>query len=65
MLRPFRPDDRDVVRRWIDDSLITGGFLTAAPGHSDAKVLAIVRGEERHPTRNNYERVKDGWTSTG
>jgi hypothetical protein len=47
MLRPFRPDDRGVVRRWIDDPVIG----------EDLVMYAM--------TRDDYERVKDGWTSTG
>lgn len=49
-LRPYRPDDYDVVRRWIDDPAITGGFPTAAPLHDDDEVRAIVRAE---PTPNH------------
>lgn len=52
-LRPYRPEDYDVVRRWIDDPVITGGFPTAAPLHDDAEVRAIVR-DERRP---NHERL--------
>ena len=58
-LRPYRPGDRDVVRRWIDDPVITGGFPTAARAHSDAEVLAIVRGEERHPNLDRLAVVVD------
>ena len=44
-LRAFRPDDYDVVRRWIDDPVISGGFPTAAPEHDDDEVRAIVHDE--------------------
>ena len=27
-LRPYRPTDYGIVRRWIDDPVITGGFPT-------------------------------------
>jgi hypothetical protein len=115
-LRPFRPEDHEVVRRRIDDPVISGGFPTAAPKHGDAAVRAIVHDEPRSNldrfavvvddrlvgeaqvrhsppligfrnegllrrylhgegglgdlvmyamTRDDWERVRDGWISTG
>ena len=46
-LRAFRPEDYDVVRRWIDDPVIGGGFPSAAPLHDDDEVRAIVHDEPR------------------
>jgi RimJ/RimL family protein N-acetyltransferase len=44
-LRPFRPADREVVRRWIDDPVALGPFPHGAPGHSDEMVARMVSGE--------------------
>jgi RimJ/RimL family protein N-acetyltransferase len=46
-IRPYRPEDYGIVRRWLDDPIVTGGFPSPAPPHSDEEVRAIVRGEER------------------
>jgi RimJ/RimL family protein N-acetyltransferase len=51
-LRRYRPEDYEIVRRWIDDPVITGGFPTAAPLHADDDVRAIVRDERPR----NHER---------
>jgi len=58
-LRPYRPADYDVVRRWIDDPVITGGFPTAAPLHGDDEVQAIVHDEHR-PNHDRFAVVVDG-----
>jgi RimJ/RimL family protein N-acetyltransferase len=57
-LRPYRPEDYDVVRRWIDDPVINGGFPAAAPPHDDDEVRAIVRDEPR-PNHARYAVVVD------
>jgi RimJ/RimL family protein N-acetyltransferase len=58
-LRAYRPTDYDVVRRWIDDPVITGGYPTAAPLHDDDQVRAIVRDEPR-PNHDRFAVVVDG-----
>jgi RimJ/RimL family protein N-acetyltransferase len=57
-LRPYRPQDYEVVRRWIDDPVITGGFPTAAPLHDDDEVRGIVR-DERRPNHERFAVVVD------
>jgi RimJ/RimL family protein N-acetyltransferase len=57
-LRAFRPDDYAVVRRWIDDPVISGGFPTAAPSHDDEDVRAIVH-DEAAPNLDRFAVVVD------
>ena len=57
-LRPYRPADYDVVRRWIDDPIIDGGFPSEAPMHDDAEVRAIVHDEAR-PNLDRFAVVVD------
>jgi RimJ/RimL family protein N-acetyltransferase len=57
-LRPYRPDDYDVVRRWIDDPVVDGGFPSAAPLHDDEEVRAIVHDESR-PNLDRFAVVVD------
>jgi RimJ/RimL family protein N-acetyltransferase len=58
-LRPYRPADYGIVRRWIDDPVITGGFPTAAPLHGDDEVQAIVH-DQRRPNHDRFAIVVDG-----
>lgn len=57
-LRRYRPEDYEMVRRWIDDPLITGGFPTAAPLHADEEVRAIVH-DERPANHERFAVVVD------
>lgn len=57
-LREYRPDDYGVLRRWIDDPAIHGGFPSAAPRHDDDEVRAIVHGE-RKPNHDRLAVVVD------
>ncbi len=43
-LRPFRPSDHGLVRRWIDTWSVGEPFPQGAPLHSDQDVRRIVRG---------------------
>jgi RimJ/RimL family protein N-acetyltransferase len=57
-LRAYRPDDYAVLRRWIDDPLVDGGFPSAAPLHDDDEVRAIVQGEPK-PNHDRLALVVD------
>jgi RimJ/RimL family protein N-acetyltransferase len=44
-IRPFRPEDYDVVRRWIGDPLAAGSFPPGVRPEDDEFVRAMVTGE--------------------
>jgi RimJ/RimL family protein N-acetyltransferase len=45
-IRPFRPSDYAVVRRWIDDPAAHGPFPQSVPMHTDDDVRRLVAGEQ-------------------
>jgi hypothetical protein len=56
-LRPYEPADYDVVRRWIDDPVITGGYFDGEADLGDLVMYAM--------TRDDWEGARKTWNSTG